>query len=202
MNLVKGAFGLNVTIDDRQFMQLIIQKDAAAFEELYDRYDKWVYHFAFRIVKDSVAAEEIMQELFLRIWHQAEHFDHNQDKLSTWMFMITRNIAIDHLRSRGSRILEPSVESDPAYLIQDESSLTEEILEMRAIGEQVRVALQELSVDQQQVMEMIYYQGFTQHEVAEIVSIPLVTVKSRVRLAMKQLQQRLSHWGRRGLAHE
>ncbi|OCT12989.1 RNA polymerase subunit sigma-24 [Paenibacillus pectinilyticus] len=193
---------MNEIADDRQLMQSIVQKDASALEKLYDRYEQVIYNFAFRIVKDSMAAEEVMQELFMRIWNNAENFDGSHGKLSTWMFAITRNIAIDHLRRRSSRTSQQTRESETLNLIQDKGTLTEDIVELRMIGEQVRDALQELSIDQQQVVDMIYYQGLTQQEVADIASIPLGTVKSRVRLAMKQLHQRMSHWGRRDRVHE
>ncbi len=182
-------------------MQLISHKDSEALETLYDRYEQIIYNFAYRIVKDAMAAEEVMQELFLRIWNQAENYDHSQGKLSSWMFAITRNIAIDHLRRRSSRTAHQTVDTDYLNLIRDKET-TEDIVELRMIGEHVKEALQGLNEDQQQVVDMIYYQGFTQQEVADLASIPLGTVKSRVRLAMKQLQQRLSHWGRRDRVHD
>jgi RNA polymerase sigma factor (sigma-70 family) len=201
-NWGNGGSPLNDVADDRQLMQLIMQKDPAALERLYDRYERVIYSFAYRIVKDSMAAEEVMQELFLRIWKNAEHFDPDKGRLSTWMFTVTRNIAIDHLRKRSSRMPQQTVESEELYQIQDNGTMTEDRVEMQMIGEQVREALQQLSKDQQQVMDMIYYQGLTQQEVAQLAAIPLGTVKSRVRLAMKQLQKQLNHWGRRDRVHE
>lgn len=189
------------TADDRQLMQLISQKNSEALEILYDRYEQVIYNFAYRIVKDEMAAEEVMQELFLRIWNQAENYDNSHGKLTSWMFAITRNISIDHLRRRSSRTAHQTIESDHLNLIHAKET-TEDIVEMRMIGEHVKEALLGLNQDQQQVVDMIYYQGFTQQEVADLASIPLGTVKSRVRLAMKQLHQRLSHWGRRDRVHD
>jgi RNA polymerase sigma-70 factor (ECF subfamily) len=193
---------LNDTADDGQLMQLIRQKDPAALEMLYDRYEGMIYSFAYRIVKDSMAAEEVIQELFMRIWKNAEHYDSSKGKLPTWMFAVTRNIAIDHLRKTNSRMPQQPTASEELQEIRDTGTMTEDMVELLMIGEQVREALLELSRDQQQVVDLIYYQGLTQQEVAIRVAIPLGTVKSRVRLAMKQLQKRLIHWGRRDHVHE
>jgi RNA polymerase sigma-70 factor (ECF subfamily) len=168
---------------------------------LYDRYERVIYSFAYQIVKDSMAAEEVMQELFMRVWKNAGQIDFDRGKLLTWMFAVTRNLAIDHLRKRSSR-LQPPGDSGELEQIQDYSALPEDIVELQMAGEQIRNALQGLSRDQRQVMDMIYYQGYTQQEVANLAAIPLGTVKGRVRLAMKQLHKSLRHWGRRDHAHE
>jgi RNA polymerase sigma-70 factor (ECF subfamily) len=183
-------------------MQQIRQKDPDALEKLYDRYEQMVYSFAYRIVKDSMAAEEVMQELFMRIWKNPEQYDSAKGKLSTWMFTVTRNIAIDQLRKKNTRLPQQSADAEEVQQLRDTGAMTEDMVEMLLAGEQVREALQELSRDQQQVMDLIYYQGLTQQEVAYHVAVPLGTVKSRVRLAMKQLQKRLVHWGRRDQAHD
>ncbi|WP_342563576.1 sigma-70 family RNA polymerase sigma factor [Paenibacillus sp. FSL R7-0345] len=188
--------------DDVQLMKSIRQKDPDALEILYDRYEQMVYSFAYRIVKDSMAAEEVMQELFMRIWKNAEQYDSTKGKLSTWMFTVTRNIALDQLRKNNTRPPQQSADAEEVQQLRDTGVMTEEMVEMLMAGELVREALLELSRDQQQVVDLIYYQGLTQQEVAYHVAVPLGTVKSRVRLAMKQLQKRLIHWGRRDQAHD
>lgn len=193
---------MNDTADDKQLIRLIAQKDSNALEMLYDRYERVIYSFAYQIVKDSMAAEEVMQELFLRVWKNAEQIDFGRGKLLTWMFAVTRNLAIDHLRKRSSRLPQQWADSESLEWIQDHTTITEDIVELQMAGEQIRDALQGLSKDQQQVMDMIYYQGYTQQEVAALASIPLGTVKGRVRLAMKQLHKSLRHWGRRDHVHE
>ncbi|MDF9839852.1 MULTISPECIES: sigma-70 family RNA polymerase sigma factor [unclassified Paenibacillus] len=193
---------MNEVADDVQLMQQIRQKDPDALEKLYDRYEQMVYSFAYRIVKDSMAAEEVMQELFMRIWKNPEQYDSAKGKLSTWMFTVTRNIAIDQLRKINTRPPQQSADAEELQQLRDTGAMTEDMVEMLLAGEQIREALQELSRDQQQVMDLIYYQGLTQQEVAYHVAVPLGTVKSRVRLAMKQLQKRLIHWGRRDQAHD
>ncbi len=197
-----GGLRLYDVADDGQLMELIRQKDPAALEMLYDRYEGMIYSFAYRIVKDSMAAEEVMQELFMRIWKNAEQYDSAKGKLSTWMFTVTRNIAIDQLRKKNSGVPQQPAGSEELQQVRDTGTMTEDMVELMMVGEQVREALQELSRDQQQVVDLIYYQGLTQQEVAIRVAVPLGTVKSRVRLAMKQLQKRLIHWGRRDHVHD
>ncbi|NMO95170.1 RNA polymerase sigma factor [Paenibacillus lemnae] len=182
---------MNELIAERQLMLRIIEKDAAALEQLYDQYERVIYAFAFRIVQDTMTAEEVVQELFLRIWNHAERYDGQQGKLMTWMFAITRNIAIDMLRRKSSRHAASPVTNEVIHLIPDEHISTEQEVENRWLGEKVSEALAELSEEQQIVVSSIYYQGMTQHEVSDAFKIPLGTVKSRVRLAMKQLQKRL-----------
>lgn len=187
---------------DAELMHLIAQKDAAALEQLYERYERPMYAFAYRIVKDAMMAEEVVQELFLRIWNAAERFDFSQGKVTTWMFTVTRNISIDLLRKRQRRMPEPLAPAEQLDILADAKQNTETEVENKWVGEQIKAALENLNEDQQQVVEWIYYQGYTQQEVADLHAIPLGTVKSRVRLALKQLQKSLSDIGRREYKHE
>lgn len=193
---------MNDAAEDGQLMKLIRQKDPAALEMLYDRYEGLIFSFAYRMVQDSMAAEEVMQEFFMRIWKNLEQYDSSKGKLSTWMFTVTRPIAIDQLRNNNPRIPQEPAGVEELQEMRETGIMSEEMTELLMAGEQVREALQELSRDQQQVIDLIYYQGLTQQEVASRVAVPLGTVKSRVRLAMKQLQKRLIYWGRREHAHE
>ncbi|QGQ94619.1 sigma-70 family RNA polymerase sigma factor [Paenibacillus psychroresistens] len=193
---------MNERVEDLQLMKLIALKDAPALEQLYDRYEKAIYCFAHRIVNDVMMAEEVVQELFMRIWNFAERYESTQGKLSTWMFTLTRNIAIDILRKKQNRVQKQVAEQQQLNAIPDSGKAVEDEVENNWIGDEVRQAMKALNEDQQKVVEWIYYQGLTQQEVAERHAIPLGTVKSRVRLAMKQLKQRLANVVERGVTHE
>ena len=184
-------------LDDRDLMMRIGDKDPAALEWLYDRYEKTVYSFAFRIVKDTMAAEEVVQELFMRLWTHSERYDASQGKLTTWMFAVTRNIAVDMLRRKSVRDRGIPVETETLYAVADDLADTAVQVEMRSEGQRVREILDGLSRDQQQVIDSIYYGGMTQQEVSSRYNIPLGTVKSRVRLALKQMKKSLMVEGRR-----
>ncbi|MDF2959982.1 MAG: subfamily polymerase sigma-24 subunit [Paenibacillus sp.] len=193
---------MNGTVTDQELMKLIKDRNEEALKRLYDRYERPVYVFVNRMVRDVMMAEEVVQELFLRIWNAAERYDGNQGKLTNWMFTLARNIAIDLLRKKRIRTPRHLVEPEQLQFVADERSHTETEVESKWIGEQIKSALEGLNKDQKQVVEWIYYQGYTQQEVSDRHSIPLGTVKSRVRLALKQLQQRLSDVVRRDFGNE
>lgn len=183
---------MNEQAEDLQLIQRIADRDAGALEHLYDTYERPVYAFAYRLLNDSMAAEEAVQELFMRIWNNAGRYDSSHGKLSTWMFALTRNISIDMLRRRSTRAAAIPVEDEHLNSVLDETSDTELTVERTLEGERVLAALQELGDEQQQVIDLIYYKGLTQQEVSDRCAIPLGTVKSRVRLALKQLHKRLA----------
>ncbi|GGN99054.1 RNA polymerase sigma factor [Saccharibacillus kuerlensis] len=183
---------MNEQAEDLQLIRRIADRDAGALEHLYDIYERPVYAFAYRLLNDAMAAEEAVQELFLRIWNNAERYDSSHGKLSTWMFALARNISIDMLRRRNARAAAVPVEDEQLNTVIDETSDTELAVERTLEGEQIRSALDQLGEEQQQVIDLIYYKGLTQQEVSDRCAIPLGTVKSRVRLALKQLHKRLS----------
>ncbi|MDK8193031.1 sigma-70 family RNA polymerase sigma factor [Paenibacillus sp. UMB7766-LJ446] len=180
------------SIEDSRLMRQIAERDASALELLYVRYERAVYSFAYRIVGDPMTAEETVQELFLRVWNNAERYEASQGKLTTWMFAITRNIAVDMLRRKSKSAATSSVENETLAAFADEHTNTEEEIERKWEGVRIKEALSQLNGDQQQVIESIYYAGLTQQEVSSRFGIPLGTVKSRVRLAMRQLQKLLA----------
>ncbi|WP_068774718.1 RNA polymerase sigma factor [Paenibacillus sp. FJAT-26967] len=193
---------MNERLDDTQLIRSIMDKDAASLEQLYDRYERPIYAFAYRIVKDTMMAEEVVQELFMRIWNHAERYEDTHGKLTTWMFAITRNIAIDILRKKHTRTTNQLGEPDQIMQMADTGRGTEEQAELHLMGLEIAAAMEHLNEDQKKVIDLIYFEGYTQQEVSDNQSIPLGTVKSRVRLAMKQLKERLSGHRRRENAHE
>lgn len=155
-----------------ELMKKIANQDAASLEELYDRYERAMFAFAYRMLNDRMTAEEAVQELFTRIWRSADRFDAFQGKLSTWMFTLLRNICIDLIRKKKSRTPEPEASVDELQILADTGQNTEQQVEWKFIGEEVRQALNELNPDQKQAVEAIYFEGLTQQEVAEKYSIP------------------------------
>lgn len=190
---------MNGTRTDQELMMQIVDKDADALKFLYEKYEKPIYAFAYRIVHDAMMAEEVVQELFLRIWHAAERYDSGHGKLTSWMFTLTRNIAIDLLRKKQNRTSGQTAETEQLNRIPDTGKSTEEVALDGWRGQEIRDALHGLNPDQKQVLELIYYQGYTQQEVSNYHAIPLGTVKSRARLALKQLKGRLAGVGKEEL---
>jgi RNA polymerase sigma factor (sigma-70 family) len=188
-------------LEDLQLMKLIAENQPYALEQLYDRYEKAMYSFAYRILSDVMMAEQVVQELFMRVWNYAERFDSSHGELSTWMFTLTRNIAIDLLPQKQNRTAQQVAEQQQLNAIPD-SRKAEERAESDWVSAQIKQALEFLSDEQKLLVDWIYYQGLTQQEVAAQYAIPLETVKTRVRLVMQQLKQRLEIVAERGMTHE
>ena len=177
---------------EEKLIQLLIDKDPQALEQLYQRYERPIYAFAYRIVGEEMMAEEVMQELFLRVWHSVHRYDSSKAKFSTWMFTLTRNISIDLIRKKGRRVSAQPVKDETLHSVKDTSQNVERQMEDQMLTDEIKEALQELNGEQQDVVEWIYFQGYTQQEVSETHAIPLGTVKSRSRLALRNLQKHIS----------
>ena len=180
------------TLDDETLVQLIVQARSEALGELYDRYGRLVFSLALSSVGNPATAEEITQDVFLRVWQRARQYRADRAKVSTWLTSITRHRAIDQLRRRGSRAEQHSLDwaelapgAEPA--LNGPEQATAQALE-RA---RVRAAIAQLPEEQQQVLALAYLQGLTQSQIAEALDLPLGTVKTRIRLGMQKLRDRL-----------
>ena len=160
--------------------------DQAALGRLYDRYGRLVFSLARRVTEDPSAAEEVTQDVFLQLWRRAGAFDPSRGDLISWLLAITRNRAIDRLRSRQQRAAEAWVPLDNApFLVSPPVNCSLETAE--GVG-RVLAALPE---QQRRVIELAYYQGFTQSEIAARLQQPLGTVKTWTRSALKALREAL-----------
>ena len=166
-------------IQETDLVNLLIQKDEKGFEYLYNNYSAALYGVVSRVVVDQEIADEVLQDAFLKIYHKIDSFDASKGKLFTWMLNLTRNLAIDKLRSKEmSQRRKSENVGDSVYKLDRESTVSEE----DRIG--VKELLDQLDENQKQVMELVYFGGFTQAEAAEELNLPLGTVKTRVRSAL------------------
>lgn len=175
------------SLEDEVLIYLITKKQVDALGELYDRYSRLVFSLTSYIVGDMHAAEEITQDTFTRVWLQAGSYRSDQAKVKTWLVTIARNRAIDELRRRKARptpILLEELWHISEYNLEDK-------VDGRAQSVRVRSALAELPREQQQVMVMSYFGGYSQSEISDELSLPLGTVKTRMRLAMQKLRNLL-----------
>ncbi len=160
--------------------------DAAA--ELYDRYAPQLYALARRIVRNEADAEDVIQEVFSQAWQRAASYDANRGSVLGWVLTMTRTRAIDRLRARQSRPdMNPVGFSDVA----DGGRLASDRLLAAEEAERVRAALVALPDYQRTPLELAYYEGLTQTEIAERLAEPLGTVKTRMRAALGTLRKRL-----------
>lgn len=182
-------------ITDYELIRLISDRDRSAFETLYDRHSTMVYRFALRFVRKPEAAEEIVQDVFFKIWNKASSYHPQSSQVTTWMLSICRHACIDALRKQKNQ--PQAVEPDPAYELPDTETDVEEQVEWKEKQKQVHQALHSLPAEQRQVVEWMYFQGLTQSEIARQYSIPVGTIKSRVRLAMNKLKRAWKAFERR-----
>ncbi len=180
------------TLDDETLVRLIVQARAEALSELYDRYGRLVFSLALNSVGDPATAEEITQDVFVRVWQRARQYRADRAKVSTWLTSIARNRAIDQLRRRSSR---PEQRSVPwaGLAPGNEPSVNgpEEAASLTMERQRVRAAIARLSDGQKQALALAYFQGLTQSQIAEALALPLGTVKTRIRLGMQRLREML-----------
>ena len=163
-------------------------KSQASLDYLYDRYSGALYGVISRIVKNEDVAEEVLQDVFLKIWDKISAYDATKGKLFTWMLNIARNQAIDKTRSKEISKGKKTDDIDNLVGKIDRAEYAE--LPVEAIG--LKEVLLKLRDEQRFIIEKIYLQGYTQSEVAEEFNIPLGTVKTRTRLAMVELRTMLN----------
>lgn len=175
---------------DADLMAALAAGNAAAMEVLYDRFNRPVFSFAYRMVGDRNHAEDVMQEVFLRAWRRAARFSETRGTLISWLLSITHNLAIDELR-KVQRRPQKADSAEPELLmasLRDTGESIEEIAIGSEYGQIVREVLAEIPDAQRVVLELGYFRGMTQREIAEHLDTPLGTVKTRMRLALQKLQ--------------
>ncbi|TXK45771.1 sigma-70 family RNA polymerase sigma factor [Pontibacter qinzhouensis] len=164
-------------------MERLRSQDEAAMEVLYDMYSATLFGVIVQIVKVEEIAEDVLQESFLKIWNSFASYDAEKGRLFTWMINICRNLAIDKIRSKAYRVSHTSeqlpTDSRPGF--------TTEAMNPDHIG--IRELVEKLQPEQKQIIDLMYFEGLTQSEIAENFQIPLGTVKTRARSAVKYLSK-------------
>lgn len=186
----KGKFHLAREIEWRGYLELAAQGDQRGLARLYDESCHLVYGIAVRILGNSADAEEVTSDVYSQIWRNAGRFREERGSVNTWLTMLSRSRAIDRLRSRNrSRVEEPLERS-----LELPGSLPdpEQVSVLKQRGERVRAALSAISPEQRQAIELAYFSGLTQSELAAQLGQPLGTIKTRIRLGMIKLKERLS----------
>jgi len=174
--------------DDERLIRLITEAREEALDQLYDRYNRLVFSLALTIVNDRATAEEITLDVFMRVWQKAGTYRADQAKVSTWLTHIARHHAIDVLRRRAVRSDQYAVQWEEAIYAKSPQQDPQESAELSMRRERVHAALAQLPPDQKQAIQLAYFGGLTQSQIAETLKQPLGTIKTRVRLAMQKLQ--------------
>lgn len=172
-------------LTDTELVARVVQGDEDAFLMIYDRYASRVHALTLRILSDPMLAEEATQDTFLKLWSRARLYLNERGSLILWLMTIARRTALDRIRLEARRpMLSDSNDPDELWqVIPDGTTLPEE-----ARWRSLYFAVQSLQPDYRQVIELAFYQGLSQSEIAEVLGWPLGTVKTRVRAAMQILR--------------
>ena len=171
-------------------IERIASGDAEALGALYDRYGRVAFGVLFRMIGSPEAAEEVTQDAFHAVWRRARTYRADRGSVRTWFLAICRNAGIDWRRTRGKR-LERETVIDTAFDLAADLRVDERVLS-RLRAERVRDAIATLPPEQRDVLGLAFWGGYSQREIADRTGTPLGTVKSRVRLAMGKLRERLA----------
>jgi RNA polymerase sigma-70 factor (ECF subfamily) len=171
---------------DAALMDKIVARDEGALAAVYDRYAGMLSSVLNRILRDSQAAEEILQDTFFQLWRTASRFDPERGSLAGWLLVIARNRAISRLRRRNPAAGDELGENSVAIPFNLESTVAQQQLLWR-----VKSALDNLSAEQRTCVELAYFEGLTHTEIAERTGDPLGTVKTRLRSAVESLKRNL-----------
>ncbi len=190
-----GASPSLVELNDADLIGRAAEGDARALEVLYDRYSRVVFSFALRIVGDRQLAEELLQEVFFRAWQQGGAFSAGRGSFVTWLLSITHNMAIDEVRKRRRRPQKADSEEPETVLAAmadtGAGADVEDEVWLGALRDTITSALDGLPAPQREAIELAYYQGLTQREIAERLGEPLGTIKTRMRLGIQKLRDAL-----------
>jgi RNA polymerase sigma-70 factor, ECF subfamily len=181
--MARTADGVSASLrEDGTLLERVRKGDQGAMAEVFDRYSGAVFSVAFRILKDSGHAEDVMQEIFFQIWRRPDSFVEGRGSLGAWLVVVARNRAIDMLRRRKpSDSVEDVVLASPGNLASE--------AERDAMVQKVRKAVQNLPPEQRTSMELAFFEGLSHSEIAEKTGDPLGTVKTRIRLALITLRK-------------
>jgi len=184
-------------LEDFELVDAMTSGNTQAVEELYDRYSRPVFSFALRLLGDHMQAEELLQEVFFRAWRQGHRFSDQRGSFITWLLSITHNLAIDEIRKQNRRPKRAD-SADPVLLLNnmtDGLPSVEDQAVLLTVRDQIVAAMATLPESQRSAIELAYFHGLTQREIAEQQGEPLGTIKTRMRLGMRKLREYLDDQG-------
>lgn len=171
---------------DRELVRRIASRDESALQELYQEFGQCLYAFALRLTSDPAAAEDVVQDVLVAVWQTAGKY-RGDGKLKSWLLGIVHHTALKSLRRRSINISEEMESSLP-----DHEPLPEEQVQASQQSQLIRRGLQELSPEHRSVLELVFYQGLSLQETAEVCGCPVGTVKSRLNYARQHLRRTLN----------
>lgn len=178
--------GTKQTYSQDELIILIREKNQKAFSYLYDNYSKALFGVINAIINDIEESEDVLQKTFLKIWSNFASYDTEKGRLYTWMLNIGRNLAIDSTRSKHEKI-KSKIQSSSDNVYQYENTLRVEDNKHESIG--LNTILNGLKDEHKSIIDMAYFEGYTQEEISKKLDLPLGTVKTKVRQALLHLRE-------------
>ena len=181
--------------DEASLLKRIAQQDQTALADLYDRYARILYAVAFKSLGSAQESEEVVLDVFAQVWRTAASYDTAKSRVDTWLFMITRSRTLDRLRrlQRSTKIALASADAAKSQSNQLSDDPIEDVLLLER-RDHVLTAIAQLPDAQRQAIELAYYKGLTQSEIAAQLGLSLGTVKTRIRLGLNKLRIALGTW--------
>lgn len=174
---------IGVKYSEAELVLLLKQRQEKAFDYLYKNYSAALYGTILSFVKEPEVSNDLLQEVFVKIWKQADSYDETKGRLFTWMINIARNCAIDYLRSSEYKRTQENQElTESVYNMGSDSGFKEDYIGLRALTNR-------LKEDQRVLVDYAYYKGFTHEEIAKEIGVPAGTIKTRLRAALLQLRK-------------
>jgi RNA polymerase sigma factor (sigma-70 family) len=174
-----------ISLTEEELVFSLRNREKIAIEALYDMYSASLYGVISRIITDTAAAEDVLQETFVKIWHSFSSYSTEKGRLFTWMVNIARNLAIDKLRSKDFKNQNKNQELENNVTFIDEQRNT--VYNPEVLG--IKDLVQALKPDQKSILELVYFKGYTHVEAADELGIPLGTIKTRLRMAILELRK-------------
>jgi RNA polymerase sigma-70 factor (ECF subfamily) len=175
---------------DRAAVDRMASGDSSALAALYDRHARAIYSLAIRILTDAAEAEDVVQDVFAQAWQQAQRYDAARAPVAAWLMIMTRARALDRLRRRRSRITATEIDSSTPHPRDPDPSQEAQVITAEQ-AERLRGALSHLPDGQRAAIELAYYEGLSQSDIAERLQEPLGTIKTRIRSGLLKLRETL-----------
>ncbi len=173
----------NTKYSEEELVMLLQQRQQQAFEYLYDNYSGALFQLIVSIIPDREIAKDVLQDVFIKIWNQISSYDASKGRLFTWMLNISRNASIDKLRNKSYK----NAQKNRAFTEDVYDAGGKEIINIDHIG--LRRMVHTLKVEWKEPLELSYFQGFTQEEISKMLNLPIGTIKTRLRAALKELRK-------------
>ena len=189
--MVRGRRRQHLLLADEHLISFVGQGDAEAFTILYDRHGRAAFSLAYRVLGERQAAEDLVQDAFLRLWRSATSYRSERGSVRTWLLSIVLNRGIDQIRAQASRRRTQEKIEASAPRSQPSEAFAETLRNSQR--DQVRQALNTLPPEQLKILELAYFSGYTHLQISELVDVPLGTIKGRMRLGLKKMRDYFDH---------